>query len=583
MHISFHRYSATLQPSTNAGLHAFEIVETNRFKNVTHISLKLAEADAGDLVSYLSTRLHQVKATGAGKQQELQDTHVQLAACQASLESAGACYPPLNPTHPTHTHHRTQQLESAASTSSATLKVQHAAEVSALREEAAMAAEAASQRYSQQLAQLSSSHSYALAQQREATEAAQQAAKAAETKAAQLQFDLQSCERELASWRGKAESSEAELTQHRSAAQAAGATTQQQAQGLTSAQMEIVGLKTQVCNLEELLGSVREHLEAERESHAVTRESLSHHKDALRRLQEKLSTSISEIEKGNRIITRLKEEHRVLRSKLKLQVSRAKQADLAAGSGKQRLGELSATLADSRRERQVLQEKLADKEAELAAARNRLSDAEGIINKNTAVIDHLNRSLSELESSRLGRGLTSPYTSSYAFRSPPSGTRQGGRYSWEAGSGASLAAARLQQGTPNPLPLSSTAPPAPGSSDVAARVQARVASMAASMKRTGTASEGTPAAAGPAAGGRLTQAERRQAEAMAGLDLLLGGDGNATKGGVKEVDSRGDSAPKVAQHAYFSEDFFGPGEGDSGGGGGGGSVFASRASEPSVQ
>ena len=72
----------------------FEIVETNRFKNVTHISLKLAEAAAGDLVSYLSARLHQVKATGAGKQQELQDTHARLAACQASLESAGACPPP---------------------------------------------------------------------------------------------------------------------------------------------------------------------------------------------------------------------------------------------------------------------------------------------------------------------------------------------------------------------------------------------------------------------------------------------------------------------------------------------------------
>ena len=490
---------------------------------------------------------------------------------------------------------RVQDLEKSTSSSTATLKVQHAAEVSALREEAAMAAESASQRYSSQLAQLSTQHRAELAQQRHAADEAQSQAQAAEEHVSKLQFELQSCERELASWRGKAQAAQGELKQHKSAAEAAGATSQQQAQGLTSAQMEIVGLKTQVRNLEELLGSVREQLRSEREGHAGTRESLEQHKDALRRLQEKLATSISEIEKGNRIITRLKEEHRVLRSKLKLQVSRAKQADMGASSTSQRLQDVNNKLAATSRDVSALREKLADKEAELRSAQSRLGEAQGIIAKNTAVIDHLNRSLSELEAAGSMGGRAGVYGRSLTFRSPAAPTRSS--YSWEAGSGAAMRA------TPNPLPTRGPSGTHTGS-DVAARVQARVESMAASMRSPAPVAamgsdepakqqaqhsqDGGVNNASSAMGtrsGHLTQAERRQAEAMAGLDVLLGSGRKASSEKLlrQQPAPPAESEQSTAKrNAYFSQDFFGPEEGDSQHDGGHRSVFASHASEPSA-
>ncbi len=467
-----------------------------------------------------------------------------------------------------------------------------------------MAAEAASQRYSSQIQALTSQHNAQLAQQREATENAERQAKSAHDQISKLQYELQTCQRELATWRGKADTAQAELQQHRSAAEAAGTTSQKQAQGLTSAQMEIVGLKTQVRNLDDLLRSVREHLDSEREAHGVTRESLAQHKDALRRLQEKLGTSISEIEKGNRIITRLKEEHRVLRSKLKLQVSRAKQADMAAASNSQRLQDTSSQLASTKQQLRALEARLADKEAEVSASKTRLGEAEGIIAKNTAVIDHLNRSLSELEGNRLG-GAGAVYNRSFNFRSPAPAARSGvSAYSWEAGSGGALRGARAHV-TPNPHPVSSSG------GDIAARVQARVQSMARSLRQqspeqhssngtqSGDADNDSHEANRDApvvshvspqtsrSAGQLTQAERRQAEAMAGLDVLLAGsqDRQQRQKATKEGMGTQEPAEKRPSHAYFSEDFFGPGE-DSDTGDGQrrhGAVYASQASEPSVQ
>lgn len=549
------RYSATLTDTEDATKKVLNIVETNRFKNVTHLSLPLSRAQDADMVSYLAARLHQVKVTGAEVQNQLdalQDAHSRMADRLASTEAALA------------------SAQSASDSTTATLKVTHAAELSKVREEAAMAAEAASQRHAADLASAAKEARRELASLRATVDEGATQRAALERQVAQLQADLRDAQREGADWRGKAEAAEAELVSHRSAAEAAGQHRVAQEKDLSSSTLRVAALEQQVADGQQLLQAVRERLEAEVSAHGRTSDSLALYKTSFGKLQGKLNTSISEIEKGNRIITRLKEDQRVLRAKVKLHASQAKQAELTANARADDLRRALADVADAKRragDAESLQEQA---QAKVTTLTEQLEEARGIISRNTAVIDHLNRAVNELEGQRFSR----PGTFSHASTFTPSRTGASRHLHTSFATTPNPAArhdtARAPEPSRPPQPLpSSTSPPA----DIAARMAARVATMADSLRvgssdagqqrrngassdaadrpaphaHAGSAVDTTASTASPRReGAPLTQGERKQAAALAGLSSLLG-----------------DTHKPAANHAYFTSDFFGAEEEDS--------------------
>jgi spindle assembly abnormal protein 6 len=74
--------------SSSAGLSTFSLVETNHFKELTHLSLRFRAGNDSAVKAYLAARLRQLRAEGASLTQQLADTD--SALCRERQAAAAA-------------------------------------------------------------------------------------------------------------------------------------------------------------------------------------------------------------------------------------------------------------------------------------------------------------------------------------------------------------------------------------------------------------------------------------------------------------------------------------------------------------
>jgi spindle assembly abnormal protein 6 len=74
--------------SSSAGLSTFSLVETNHFKELTHLSLRFRAGNDSAVKAYLAARLRQLRAEGAALTQQLSDT--ETALCRERQAAAAA-------------------------------------------------------------------------------------------------------------------------------------------------------------------------------------------------------------------------------------------------------------------------------------------------------------------------------------------------------------------------------------------------------------------------------------------------------------------------------------------------------------
>jgi spindle assembly abnormal protein 6 len=80
--------SSSNNSSSSAGLSTFSLVETNHFKELTHLSLRFRAGNDSAVKAYLAARLRQLRAEGASLTQQLADTD--SALCRERQAAAAA-------------------------------------------------------------------------------------------------------------------------------------------------------------------------------------------------------------------------------------------------------------------------------------------------------------------------------------------------------------------------------------------------------------------------------------------------------------------------------------------------------------
>jgi spindle assembly abnormal protein 6 len=80
--------SSSSNNSSSAGLSTFSLVETNHFKELTHLSLRFRAGNDSAVKAYLAARLRQLRAEGAALATQLSDTD--SALCRERQAAAAA-------------------------------------------------------------------------------------------------------------------------------------------------------------------------------------------------------------------------------------------------------------------------------------------------------------------------------------------------------------------------------------------------------------------------------------------------------------------------------------------------------------
>jgi hypothetical protein len=349
------------------------IVQTNHFKNLTHLSLQLRLATDTSLKRYLASRLFYTKELLNESNTSLADTLVTLKRLESMAES------------------RLQELKTLqceVEVNLNTLTSKHAIDLAEAR------AIAQSERADAELSFRRAHEAQVLRHESIAAEA-----QASEMK---IRAELETLQTELSSTRQALQtalSSEANLRDE-------GVSKTEELQRLREVNItssllesktakELTQLSTRCAVLEQQVVDQRELLsrsQAQAQQSELLRERLEEdvgiYKALYEKNQDKLERSVKEIEKGNEVITHLDESFRIKADQLKQMQDRLVERERTVLSLQREIDTLRATVERERESREA-------SEAALELSRNHLKQARETVNSNEQVIAWLNKELQE--------------------------------------------------------------------------------------------------------------------------------------------------------------------------------------------
>ncbi|KAG6595916.1 Spindle assembly protein [Phytophthora cinnamomi] len=392
-------YLAVLNTSDNNGQSVFSIVETNPFKQLTHLSLRFFPGDDAAIKAYLAARLAQVGASRRSLTMSLKRTSEELQVTQRSEATLQ------------------QQLSALGYEAESTLsqeKMKFADELDDQRKAAAVALkeredelnakiDALVERYEKEIQALRATAEASEAQVRDLNKQKYQH---------EMQIDhLRAQSEDLTQGRSVLTGEVDELrTQNKELDQKVF----QQEKQINALQVRADALQQQLADKEDVIKKTTEMLESTKLHNEEVDESLKMYRDNHARLQQKLELSISEINKGNEIIERIQNENRTLKSKMKMKAKIIKQQEQFVEEKQlqreEALLELKSTKEDIRkRDEHILQ--LKDTIKELS---EKLEDSNKLLASNQQVITWLNKEINEAQLGHQRRSTAHP--SVLAFR-----------------------------------------------------------------------------------------------------------------------------------------------------------------------
>lgn len=354
-----------------------DIVETNGFKRVTHLSLKMACADDPTMVAYLSSRLYQVSRQSNELERALQSershhqqTKEELRSVQHELENAK--YDAQHEKSLLQTQWR-QDRESLTDERKR-LEAYYNEKLETLRSELRSAQESSKNiqgEYKQEQADL-----------KEQIESLRDAVKKHELKKQELESIIQRKDDEI--------SSISEAKQNLRNTVDSKAQVEQENRKLYE---DIHSRDSEIQRLGHLLDNERSKMKQ-------LNEQLKKYENHVQMLKNKIMESRKEIENGNNIINRLREERRSLKAELKSEVSARKAAksqvqdkNEAMRKLEDRMNSLNDEIASQKRKTASVSKEKEDVEQEL-------QEAKQIISKNQQLIACLEKELNEVPSRR---------------------------------------------------------------------------------------------------------------------------------------------------------------------------------------
>ena len=389
---------------------ALGVVETNKFKHLSHISLAFAPGDDASIKKYLAARLMDVKGerdVGAGRTATPRTSSgtrarrwrrrrwtrrrsgtrpAVQAAAQARLDELAA---KLKRSALEELENTKTRMEGERSASEAGFKSAIDSLTSRNNELDARARELMEQKYA-----LDSKYS-------DASSRATSAEAALETARAELKT-LREANKDL----------DKGLNEREKSSQSSG--------------MRVEWLEAQLADKEELMKSLKSRVEAA-ESYKQSQESaLEDARAAAVRAEDRVSASAGEIRKGNQIIERLQAELRSAKAKAKLKAAVIAQQETLLSERQSALDAALRERAEATRETDACRSEIRALTARVEDQRRKLEESQALLASNQQMITWLNGQVNEAQLGRLGT------SSRYSFRPStdlpkPSVVASGGR------------------------------------------------------------------------------------------------------------------------------------------------------------
>ncbi|CAN0096265.1 unnamed protein product [Ectocarpus fasciculatus] len=375
-------FLARLETVVPGGCSLFSVVETNPFKELTHLSLKFRVGNDASIKTYLAARLRQLKAEVSVTSSTLEDTRTTLARegdVRSRLDSEVSAL----------RLDRERDLRD--------LRAAHSAELTAAREEGVRRAEEAAAARSVEMGALRRKAEEDVAQ-------VSQRLRQSEQRREELTDLKFAHEAELRELRGRSEAGEAgreaatsdakALREANRALEARAFEAEREADRL---RLHSAALAQQVTDAKEMVDKSQALQAASGASVARLEETQEAYKGSVVALQERLEASVHEINRGNAIIQKLQGQYRALRSKAKLKSEVIKQQerllsehDASISAGESKLKAAAAELRAAEATRESLQR-------ELAASEGRLEESARLLASNQQVIKWLNKELNDAQ------------------------------------------------------------------------------------------------------------------------------------------------------------------------------------------
>ena len=371
-------YSVKLD--TTNGL--FSIVESNRFKQLTHISLQLRPGNDASIKSYLASRLSYTTSQLRQVNKDLSYSKDQLNA-EISLRREMA--------------EELRELKSSRDNEMHATRNSHAEELLQVQSKAAETLERTRESYQDQLSQLRStlenttkSSNDRISELENSLLNEKQDKSASDFKVKELTHFKEQLENEKSSI--FTEASELRKLLRESELQRSSIERE-----VVKQQMRVEALTTQLNDREESILKSNELQKISGESRKSVEDQLQLYRDSLEAVNEKLLSAVNEIKKGNQEIVRLQQENLQMKERLstKSEVIRKQEALVVELRNKQlehdkQLQIVQANLSDSKSEYSSLHR-------EYEKAKEKLTESANIIATNQEVITWLNREISRYQ------------------------------------------------------------------------------------------------------------------------------------------------------------------------------------------
>ncbi|KAM3914308.1 spindle assembly abnormal protein 6 homolog [Leptodactylus fuscus] len=364
-----------------------DVVETNPFKHLTHLSLRLLPANDMEVKTYLATCLKCIKEEKMVLQHKLQKTEDdltrQLLFAQQSLSEKSS---------------ELENLKSDSSSVVTSLKIQHTAELTSEKEKAQQAYAQLQQQCEQQRKEFETSLQKNTQQMQSRLTELEQSNKEllerrykAESTVRELRAKYQSLEEDLQ----RAEQKVTSLGRENSALDAE---CHDKEKEMNRLQTRLAVLEQELKDKDQLVLRSNEVLGATQEQKAVLETSAEKKQVQIGKLEATIKSLSAELLKANDIIKKLQGDLKTLMGKLKLKnavtVQQEKliaEKDKSIQEGQRKMVEVQQSLRMKEEEAEKLQEQLQQTE-------KKLEESKELLKTNENVISWLNKQLNENQS-----------------------------------------------------------------------------------------------------------------------------------------------------------------------------------------
>ena len=390
--------SSTFQAKLDTSSGIFSIVETNMFKQLTHISLQMRQGNDSAIKSYLASRLALFMSKFTDATRALSDATQTLkseVSDKANIKAALA------------------EISSRKDVSEESMRSAHVNEIAQIQMSLMNQADAARSRYEGQLDVCRKEVDGLRAELKQAHIDAEEGTLELKRQKQHLEFRERELSRLLETAEGDRDRVFNECREISTAKRASDDNCSQLERQLARSGAQADALKLQLADRDEMVQSSKSLQHAAEDARKLLEEKLDMYIADADNLREKIKQGGMEITRGNAVIQRLQEDKKALTEKVKSKTEVIRKQETLVQELRSQCAELERNLLTSNDATKMAQSQFESTQGKLNEALDRLQESNKIVASNKEVISYLNEEINKwqlglrtgTESMAIGSGL----------------------------------------------------------------------------------------------------------------------------------------------------------------------------------